>query len=107
MPARRFGPKPSTSSSRPSCAAASRSSSVSIPRSWCSRSANRRPMPGTEARSFVGIAFATQPIEHGQAAALEQVANGARNALADSGQCLQTFQTLLLEDVGHRTGQPP
>ena len=34
MPARRLPPKPSTFASRPSCAAVSSSSSVSMPSSW-------------------------------------------------------------------------
>src|SRR5579871_4424986 len=56
MPASFFFPIPASPSSRPSCAAASRSSSESISKSRWRRWARARPIPGTDSSSARGSA---------------------------------------------------
>jgi len=62
---------------------------------------------GNRGEKLCRIALAAQPLEHRQPAVLDDITNRAGDADADAGQRLQTFKTLLAENIGDRLRQAP
>jgi len=69
--------------------------------------APRGPPPDARhaGESCSGLALAAQPLEHRQAAGRGELVDGARQALADTGQSHKAGDALLIEQLAHGLGR--